>query len=59
MTCSREIPSSDFNVRYIAYNIRWMSLGKHQSVTSDTRATGSLNYSMHGQPKLAKQVINS
>lgn len=36
-----------------------MSLGKHQSVTSDTRATGSLNYSLHGQPKLAKQVMNS
>ncbi len=36
-----------------------MSLGKHQSVTSDTRATGSLNHSLHGQPKLAKQVMNS
>lgn len=36
-----------------------MSLGKHQSVTSDTRATGSLNHSLHGQPKLAKQLMNS
>jgi hypothetical protein len=36
-----------------------MSLAKHQSVTSDTRITGSVNYSLHGQPKLAKQVLNS
>jgi hypothetical protein len=37
-----------------------MSLAKHQSVTSDTRLTGSLNHSLQGQhPKLAKQLLNS
>lgn len=40
--------------------IRWMSLAKHQSVTSDTRLTGSLNHSLQGHhPKLAKQLLNS
>jgi hypothetical protein len=36
-----------------------MSLAKHQSVTSDTRITGSFNNSLVGQPKLAKQLLNS
>lgn len=37
-----------------------MSLAKHQSVTSDTRLTGSLNHSLQGHhPKLAKQLLNS
>lgn len=31
-----------------------MSLGKHQSITTDTRATGSFNPSI--QPRLAKQL---
>lgn len=36
-----------------------MSLKKHQSITSDTRGTGSFNQSFHNQPKLAKQLLQS
>lgn len=44
-----------------------MSLGKHQSVTSDTRITASLNHSLpnHNHPslpgnqKFAKQLLQS
>lgn len=36
-----------------------MSLAKHQSVTSDTRITGSFNHSFLGQPKMAKQLMQS
>lgn len=36
-----------------------MSLGKHPSVTSDTRITASLNNSLSGQQRLAKQLQQS
>lgn len=36
-----------------------MSLAKHQSVTSDTRLTASLNTSLPGQQKFAKQLLQS
>ena len=38
-----------------------MSLGKHMSVTSDTRATRSFNQSLGhtGHPKIAKQLMQS
>ena len=36
-----------------------MSLRKHQSITSDTRITGSFNQSLLNQPKLAKQLLQS
>jgi hypothetical protein len=43
------------------YYIRWMSLAKHKSVTSDTRLPGgSLDHSLTGHhPKLAKQLLQS
>ena len=36
-----------------------MSLAKQQSVTTDTRLTGSVNHSLLGQPKMAKQLLHS
>lgn len=41
------------------YYIRWMSLAKYQSVTSDTRLTASVHTSLPGQQKFAKQLIQS
>jgi len=36
-----------------------MSIKKHQSITSDTRLTGSFNQSFQNQTKLAKQLLQS
>ena len=36
-----------------------MSLGKHNSVTSDTKATRSFHNSLAGHQKLAQQLIQS
>ena len=36
-----------------------MSLGKHQSVTSDTKATRSFNHSLAGHHKINQQLNQS
>ena len=36
-----------------------MSLGKNQSVTTDTRGTASFNHSLAGHPKINKQLMKS
>lgn len=36
-----------------------MSLCKHQSVTSDTRLTATLNHSLAGGQRFAKQLMQS